>query len=316
MQDELDICLRDAHQRALRFDEITASLKQMQFEKEISEQNILKYKAALAGASLELYKSEPKTASIFNSIRGTADKRLEMERNNTIAARLRLSRAEKELRELDQIIEDLKAESQRFAGSGEEYEGLYEQKKQNLIAEGGTGAQLVIDLSGGINIAKARLKEIKEAYKACETAISYLSSSKKKLEQAKTWGTIDMMGGKFVASAIKHSHIKSAMSDAGIANAIIRDMNSTAACADIEPETDIKSTGRGRISDIFMDNIVTDTFVQSRIENSLGNVDTVKIKLQSRLCKLTVVQHQVEKDLNDMQAKLDSIILARTQSAG
>jgi hypothetical protein len=71
--------------------------------------------------------------------------------------------AEKELRELVQSIEDLSTESQQLAGSSEEYESLYEQKRQKLIAEGGDRAQLIIDLSSGITTAKARLKERPES---------------------------------------------------------------------------------------------------------------------------------------------------------
>jgi hypothetical protein len=222
------------------------------------------------------------------------DGRIREECKNNSLLRLLAGEIEqlREKMQLGKSIEDLKAEGQRLAGSGEEYESLYEQKKQKLIAGGGAWAQLIIDLSSGMSNAKARLKAIKEAYKACETAISYLNSSKKELEKAKTWGTIDMMGGKFISSAIKHSHIKSAISDAGSANTIIRDMSSVSANVDIT-EIDIKSAGAGRTSDIFMDNIVIDMFVQNRIEDSLGNVSTVKSNLQSRLCKLMVMEHQV-----------------------
>ncbi len=306
MQDDLDIRLRDARKRVLRLNEISDMLKHMQIDKERIEKNILKYKASLADASLEVSKLEAKPASFFSSASVKANKRLEMERNNTAVARLRCSRAEKELSELIQSIEDLNTERARLIGAGEEYKDLYEQKKQKLIAGGGDVAQLIFDLSYKIDIARARLKKISEACKACDKAISYLDGSQKKLEKAKDWGVIDIMGGKFVSSSVKHSYIDGAISDANSAKVIL----STLPSEDIDPgaKIDIKSTGAGRNIDIFMDNAFIDRAVQGRINGSLGKVSTEKNNLQSKLFKLIVMERQEKKALDEMEAKLDSLI--------
>ena len=50
-------------------------------------------------------------------------------------------------------------------------------------------------------------KEKREAVKAGERALASLKSAKSKLDEAKSWGVVDILGGGIVSSLIKLSLI-------------------------------------------------------------------------------------------------------------
>ncbi len=53
-------------------------------------------------------------------------------------------------------------------------------------------------------------KEKREAVKAGERALASLKSAKSKLDEAKSWGVVDILGGGIVSSLIKRSKMDDA----------------------------------------------------------------------------------------------------------
>ena len=65
-------------------------------------------------------------------------------------------------------------------------------------------------------------KEKREAVKAGERALASLKSAKSKLDEAKSWGVVDILGGGIVSSLIKRSKMDDA--NAYMEQAKIRDV--------------------------------------------------------------------------------------------
>ncbi len=130
-------------------------------------------------------------------------------------------------------------------------------------------------------------REINEAIFAAEEALNYLKDAKKQLSDAGNWGLVDILGGGLFTTFVKHSKMDKAKSTLQKAvNAIRRlddEMDDVTGLSDTDLDDDLLT-----FADYFFDNMISDLFVQSRIETtkakvneSIAQVERILIELQS-----------------------------------
>ena len=129
-------------------------------------------------------------------------------------------------------------------------------------------------------------KEKREAVKAGERALASLKSAKSKLDEAKSWGVVDILGGGIVSSLIKRSK----MDDA---NAYMEQVKRDLArfgkeLRDVEDFKDlgIKTDGFFSFADWFMVSTFGDFVMQDRINNARDQVNKAIDRVESVLSRL------------------------------
>ena len=111
-------------------------------------------------------------------------------------------------------------------------------------------------------------KEKREAIEAGRRALNSLSAAKENLNSAKNWGLVDMFGGGFFSTMLKHSkmdHAKQNMDQAkyDLRN-FSRELNDVNMACDLHIDTgDFLS-----FADYFFDGFVVDWMVQDRINTA------------------------------------------------
>ena len=122
--------------------------------------------------------------------------------------------------------------------------------------------------------------------KAGERALASLKSAKSKLDEAKSWGVVDILGGGIVSSLIKRSK----MDDA---NAYMEQAKRDLArfgkeLRDVEDFKDlgIKTDGFFSFADWFMDSTFADFVMQDRINNARDQVNKAIDRVESVLSRL------------------------------
>jgi len=136
------------------------------------------------------------------------------------------------------------------------------------------------DLMGFVEDVRA------QAVKAGERALTSLKSAKSKLDEAKSWGVVDILGGGIVSSLIKRSK----MDDA---NAYIEQAKRDLArfgkeLHDVQGFKDlgIKTDGFFPFADWFMDSTFADFVMQDRINNARDQVNKAIDRVESILRRL------------------------------
>ncbi|MGI6608294.1 MAG: hypothetical protein ACOX1F_04865 [Erysipelotrichaceae bacterium] len=129
-------------------------------------------------------------------------------------------------------------------------------------------------------------KEINEAYYAGLNAQKALDEALYYLEQAKDFGILDITGGKLIISASKYKSINKANK---FIDDFVRNMKSFAG-----ELLDVRLTGNLkveisdflRITDIYFDQLLSDTIVQKKITDSLKMAQELKPKVDDIVLKL------------------------------
>ena len=116
-------------------------------------------------------------------------------------------------------------------------------------------------------------KEKREAIEAGERALQSLRCAQDNLNSAKNWGVVDLFGGGFISTMVKHSKMDRAQQYMEQARydlqSFSRELNDVNMACDLHIETNDFLT----FADYFFDGFVADWLVQDRINNARSQVN-------------------------------------------
>lgn len=130
------------------------------------------------------------------------------------------------------------------------------------------------------------MKEINEAIVAGERALNSLYHAQDKLNSAKGWGLLDLLGGGFITGMIKHSRIDDASRCMEEAKYYLKAFQKELSDIDLSMDLRMEVGGFLSFADFFFDGLVADYLVQSKIEDAREQVADAIDMISNVLCKL------------------------------
>ena len=129
-------------------------------------------------------------------------------------------------------------------------------------------------------------EELSEAIAAGERAIQSLQEAQAKMNSARNWGLLDLIGGGIFSGFMKHAkindasvYIEQAKRDLSTFSDELNDVR------DIE-QLNVDVDGFLTFADFFFDGLIADFFVQSRINEGQEQISQAIIKVQNILARL------------------------------
>lgn len=209
------------------------------------------------------------------------EERLMKEEREALQASIQVKQLQEEAdilqRKLEECVQEIEQEDAIK-------EALYRlQMKDVMQGEHGEQAK---DLYQRLEKEQLMEKELMEAIEAGYVVIDQLKAAVKEMENASTWGTIDMFGGGMMSSMIKHSHIDSAQKKvAELSENLHRFQKEVHDVKQVElPDVSIEGWLSG--ADIFFDNMIFDIMAQSKIDKNLKAI-------RDCLSSITTLQDQL-----------------------
>lgn len=205
---------------------------------------------------------------LFYTVLGTKEDRLEEERQEFLAAKLKYEEASESRQLSEAEVQRIEVKLQPLAGIEDEYQKLLSEKEAALAAAGDGTAESLLRLSESLADLTADAKEPQEAIVAGEQALRALRSVRSELKSAANWGTFDMLGGGLLSTMAKHSKIDEAKSQAHRAQRYLRLFEEELADADARLHVSLEIGGFSKFADYFFDGLIADWIVQSKIQNA------------------------------------------------
>ena len=116
-------------------------------------------------------------------------------------------------------------------------------------------------------------KEKREAIEAGRRALNSLQAAKENLNSAKNWGLVDMFGGGFFSTMLKHSRIDQAKRNMEQAKYDLRNFSRELNDVNMVCNLNIDTGDFLSFADYFFDGFVVDWVVQDRINNAQRQVE-------------------------------------------
>jgi hypothetical protein len=242
--------------------------------------------------------NESSISSIFYSLIGKKEEKLEKERREFLLAKLNFENSQEEIDLINQRKIEISYKIDVIKGINNEYEKLIKDKEQFLISLNNSRSkeiQLVKDKICNVDI---QTREIKQAIQASIPVLDKLEKIYSKLNSAENWGAFDLLGSGLLATAVKHSKIDDAKSlvsktQFDIDN-LINELN------DVDTDYNIKNTinieGFYTFSDFFFDGLIFDFIVQQKISKSKNHIKTIRTKVLKINRELLLTLKKLESD--------------------
>jgi len=237
-------------------------------------------------------------AGLFHSVLGTKKERMKEEQREYLAAQLKHEESALVVEEARNEVQRLEDELSNLGNADAEYDAVIRQKQDLLVGATGAPAEQLLTLSENLADLKSDGKELQEAIRAGNSALSALQLVSSELKSAANWGTWDMFGGGMVSSMIKHSKIDTAKEHAHRAQQQLTRFREELADAGQRLKVSIEIGGFSKFADFFFDGLIADWMVQSKIrEASTACSDTITLvtaALQECRRRLEETENQTE----------------------
>ncbi len=270
MLDDIQERLSHAKERLRRKQKLDAMLHEAQVMLDHAQRDRRRHEQTLANEKADVQKLEQfSLTGVFYSVLGTKDERLETERQEYLAARLKHEECEQAVGDARQEVARLESELGTVRDAEREYDRLIEKKRNLLVQSGDQRAEKLLALAERLAELEADRKELLEAIGTGDTAQRSLERVRSELQSAENWGTWDMLGGGTISTWAKHSQIDSAKQQAQVAQRHLRRFREELADADQRLHVSLDEIGGfSTFADYFFDGLIADWVVQSKIQNA------------------------------------------------
>lgn len=294
----------------LRSKEKLESLKAMAMEElKKKKQSLEVLKDILKKEEKDVLKLEKMSlSSFFFNLTGKKEDKLDKERKEYLGAKMQYDECVLAIRELEDEIEKCNKELMNYSEVKNEYEEAIKKKQEMLINEDTDMGRKLRSSLDKLNELKLDIKEVKEAINAGENASNALLDMKTPLESAKGWGVWDMLGGGFFTDLMKHSKIDDANRFSYDVQHYLRIFQKE--LRDVNEFTDIEVNigSFAKFADFFFDGLFADWFVQSKINESISNVNNAYNRVESIVSDLNRNLIAMEREKKSLESEINKLL--------
>ena len=290
----LESKLYELHTQRRQYDNQVISLR-VAFRKEQEDVETLE------GRSLTNY---------FYQVIGKLDDKLDQERKEAYAAKVKLDAAERELAGIESDIKEIQEQITDVLVAQARYKDALELKRRQLKDSGTQVADQILSMEERIASLQAQKQEIKEAISAGFSARSTADRILSELEDADGWNTWDILGGGgIITHMAKHSHLDEAQDLVQQLQSQLRHFKTELADIQISANMQVNIDGFLRFADYFFDGLFADWAVGDKISQSLSSVSNTKSEINRMLDKLNDMERAVDQKIQQKKTKLEQFVV-------
>ena len=302
--------LKALQEKISRSRQLTSMLKELRGQRDTIAARVRELEAIKVDEQADVDRLEGRSlASFFYNVIGKMDERLNQEREEAYAARVKYDAAARELEAIDGDIQRCESELSGLRGCEREYEATLREKANAVKSAGGARAEEILKLEERHAYLESQKKELREAISAGNSARSTAESVLSSLDSAEGWGTWDLLGGGLLADMAKHSHLDEAQGAIERLQSQLRRFKTELADVTIHADMQVNVDGFLRFADYFFDGLFADWAVMDKISQSQSQVQSTKNQIDSVLSRLNSMMSAAEREQAQTKSKLDALVL-------
>ena len=290
---------------------LEAKLRELQNQRREYDREVISLRVAFRKEQEDVEKLEGRSlANYFFQVVGKLDEKLDQERREAYAAKVKLDAAERELSGIEADISEIQTQLNEIRIAEAQYKEALEKKRAMLKASGTAAADQIIEIEQKIAALEAQKREIKEAISAGYSARSTADRILSELESADGWNTWDMFGGGgIITHMAKHSHLDEAQDLVSDLQSKLRRFKTELADIQITANMQVNVDGFLRFADYFFDGLFADWAVGDKISQSMNSVSSTKSQISRTLDKLNSMEQAADRCIESLNQQLDELIV-------
>ena len=249
-------------------------------------------------------------ASYFYNVIGKKDEKLDKEREEAYAARVKLDAAERELTAVKNEMATVRARLGELSGCENAYSRALENRREEIKILSTPEAEELLRLEEEIAHLDSQQKEIGEAILAGNAAFAIAEKILSELDSADGWNTWDMFGGGgLITHMAKHGHLDDAQDLVETLQDKLRSFKTELADVSINADMQVNINGFLRFADYFFDGLFADWAVADRISESMSTVQKTKDQIGRLVDKLIKMKEDAERREKRLRDRADAIVV-------
>ena len=290
---------------------LEAKLRELQNQRREYDREAISLRVAFRKEQEDVEKLEGRSlANYFFQVVGKLDEKLDQERKEAYAAKVKLDAAERELAGIESDISEIRQQITDVLVAEARYKEALERKQRQLKESRTLFADQILFLEDRIFALQAQKQEIKEAISAGISARSTADRILSELKDADDWNTWDMFaGGGIITHMAKHSHLDSAQDMVSELQSKLRRFKTELADIQITANMQVNIDGFLRFADYFFDGLFADWAVGDKINQSMNSVSSTKSQISRTLDKLSSMEKAADIEISRLKLQLEDLVV-------
>ena len=303
--------LYELHQKVALKPSLEAKLRELQNQRREFDREVISLRVVFRQEQEDVEKLEGRSlANYFFQVVGKLDEKLDQERKEAYAAKVKLDAAELELAGIESDISEIQGQLHEIRVAEAQYKDELERKRATLRASGTATGDQIIELEQRIAAMEAQKREIREAISAGYSASGTADRILSELNSADGRNTWDMFGGGgIITHMAKHSHLDSAQDLASELQSKFRRFKTELADIQITANMQVNVDGFLRFADYFFDGLFADWAVGDRINQSMNSVSSTKSQISRTLDKLSSMEKAADSEIARLKLELEELVV-------
>ena len=303
--------LLDLQQKIAMKSSLEAKLNELHTQRRTYDREVISLRVAFRKEQEDVEKLEGRSlANYFFKVVGKLDDKLDQERREAYAAKVKLDAAERELAGIESDMQEIQSLLSEIRIAEAQYQDALEQKRLSLRTSGTETGDQIIELEQKIAALEVQKREIREAMNAGYSAQATADRILSELESADGWNTWDMFGGGgIITHMAKHSHLDDAQELVSELQSKLRRFKTELADIQITANVQVNIDGFLRFADYFFDGLFADWAVGDKISQSMNSVSGTKSQISRTLDKLNSMEQAADRGIAGLKQQLDELIV-------
>lgn len=248
-------------------------------------------------------------AAFFYNVVGKMDEKLDTERREYYAARVKYDACVRELESIEQDIASTEEDLADLAGCEEKYRQAVERKRVAIESAGLPVSENLMRQEQDLGYLQTQERELEEAIAAGTAALRTTAELMQLIEGAKDLAVFDLLGGGLIADLAKHEKLDEAQKSVVDLQIQLQAFNKELADVTIRSYLQVNIDGMLKFADVFFDGLLADAAVLDHIKQSYGQVEQTREDILTILRQLQDEMEDVRRKCSRMQQNVDSLIL-------
>lgn len=255
----------------------------------------------------DVQKIENGAGGLMWSIFGRKEEKLDKERREAYAARVRYDSAVHQMEALERSIKSYVDELESIEGDRQQYLDTVNREIE-LMRRGRplTESDRAL-LEGYLETLHAQNREIQQAITEGENSIYIIDDVLKYLDKAQDMCTMDFFMDNILVDLAKHDNLNKAQQAIYELQAQVRKFRSELVDVDISADVQVDFDEFTKFADIFWDTWFTDWETADKVNNSISQVRSIRSNVESAVKDLLILKSKNENEQDELRSMIEKI---------
>ncbi len=274
----------------------------------VLKEKVLRLEAAMNSERRDVDRLEqPGLIAFFYAVTGQKEEKLDAERQEYYAARVKYETSLRELKALEQDLECTEEDLRDLADCELRYVQVIERKRQAIANAGTAVSAQLLEKEQHLSFLRSQEQELEEAIAAGTTALRAANEVVQNMRDAQNLGVFDVLGGGFLADMAKHEALEESQKNVEALQIALQRFNKELSDVKLRSQLQVGMDRLLKFADVFFDNLICDILSLENIRQSQTQVDQTRDQilgilrqLQTRLEEVRFRQTAAVKEVNTM----------------